>query len=206
MFVYESSHRLCCLQPKCEQHDEKFAPFFIFLFFNISCNVFHIRRAESAEKLSHLSSLPLKGQIQCHRGFSWLCYRPVNHFTLVLSHVLLVHLRHLRGACFKPRHSVGYVNHVNLISPIFTEDAAEHFLEALAKVLGHQSVHDGVDTRVGVGHAVREKPEGIRGLIERKVSIQVAQDHHMVRQPAYAEKHGDNDDHFGDFAFGPLGF
>lgn len=98
------------------------------------------------------------------------------------------------------------MNHMDLISPIFTEDAAEHFLEAFPKMLGHQSVHDGVDTRVGVGHAVREKPEGIGGLIERKVSVQVAQDHHMVRQPADAEKHSDNDDHFGDFAFGPLGF
>lgn len=98
------------------------------------------------------------------------------------------------------------MNHVNLIPPIFTEDAAEHFLEAFAKVFGHQSVYDGVDTWVGVGHAVREKPEGICGLIEREVSVQVAQDHHVVRQPAYAEKHGDNDDHFGDFAFGPFGF
>lgn len=97
------------------------------------------------------------------------------------------------------------MNHMDLISPIFTENTAKYFLEAFAKVLGHQSVHDGVDTGVGVGHAVREEPEGIRGLIEREVSVQVAQDHDMVRQPAYAEKHGDNDDHFGDFAFSPLG-
>ena len=98
------------------------------------------------------------------------------------------------------------MNHMNLISAFFTEDAAEHLLEAFAKVLGHQSVHDWVDAGVGVGHAVREEPEGVRGLIEREVSVQVAQDHHVVRQPAYAEQHGDNDDHFGDFALGPLGF
>lgn len=98
------------------------------------------------------------------------------------------------------------MDHMNLISAIFAEYAAKHFLEALAEVLRHQSVHDGVDARVGVGHAVREEPEGVSGLVERKVSIQVAQDHHMVGQPAYAEQHGDNDDHFGHFSFGPLGF
>lgn len=155
---------------------------------------------------NHSSSLPLNGQIQRHCGFSWLGDRPVDHFTLILPHVLLVHLRHLRGARFKPRHRVGHVDHVDLISPVFTEDAAEHFLEAFAKVLGHQSVHDGVDAGVGVRHAVREEPEGVRCLVEREVSVQVAQDHHVVRQPAYAEQHGDNDDHFGDFAFSPLGF
>lgn len=98
------------------------------------------------------------------------------------------------------------MNHMNFISPIFTEDAAEHFLEAFAKVLGHQSVHNRVDARVGIGHAVRQKSEGIRGLIEGEVSIQVAQDHHVVWQPAYTEEHSDNDDHFGDFALGSLGF
>lgn len=98
------------------------------------------------------------------------------------------------------------MNYVNLISPFFAEDAAEHFLEALAEVLGHQSVHDGIDAWVGVGHAVREKPEGVGGLIEGEVSVQVAENHHMVGQPAYAEKHSDDDDHLGDFAFGPLGF
>jgi len=98
------------------------------------------------------------------------------------------------------------MNHMNLISPIFNEDAAEHLLEALAKVFGHQSVHDGVDARVGVGHAVREESEGVCGLIEGEISIQIAQNNHMVWQPAYAEEHSDDDDHFGDFAFGPLGF
>lgn len=53
---------------------------------------------------------------------------------------------------------------------------------------------------------MREDPEGVRGLIEGEVSVQVAQDHHMVGQPAYAEQHGDNDDHFGDLALGPFGF
>lgn len=95
---------------------------------------------------------------------------------------------------------------MNLIPPFFTEDAAEDFLEAFAEVLGHQGVDDGVNARVCVGHAVREKPEGVRSLIEREVSIQVAQDHHVVRQPAYAEEDGDDNDHFGDFALGPLGF
>lgn len=89
---------------------------------------------------------------------------------------------------------------------MFTEDAAEHLLETFAKVFGDQSVHDGIDTRVGVGHAVREKPEGICSLIKWEISIQVTQDHHVVRQPAYTEKYSDDDDHFGDFAFSPLGF
>lgn len=98
------------------------------------------------------------------------------------------------------------MNHVDLISPVFTQDAAEHFLEAFAKVFGDQSVHNGIDTGVGIGHAVRQKPEGVCCLVKRKVSIQVAQDHHMVRQPANAEEHSDDDDHFGDFALGPLRF
>lgn len=119
--------------------------------------------------------------------------------------MLLVHVRNLGGAGFEAGHGVGHVDHVDLVSSVFAEDAAEDLLEALAEVLGHQGVHDGVDAGVGVGHAVGENPKSVGGLIEREVSVQVAQDHHMVRQPANAEEHGDDDDHLGDFALGPLG-
>lgn len=147
----------------------------------------------------------MKGQIQCHRGFPGLhSPRPVDHLTLVLLHVLLVHVRYLRGARFEPGPGVGHVNHVDLISPVFHQDAAEDFLEAFAEVLGHQRVHDGVDAGVGVGHAVREEPEGVCGLVEGEIPVQVAQDHHVVRQPADAEQHSDDNDHFGDFTFGPF--
>lgn len=93
---------------------------------------------------------------------------------------------------------------MNFIPPVCNEDAAEHFLEAFAKVLRHQSIHNGVDARVGVGHTMREEPEGICGLIEGEISIEIAQYHYMVWQPANAKKYSDNDDHFGDFALGPF--
>ena len=120
--------------------------------------------------------------------------------------MLLVHLRHLGGGGLEAGHGVGDVHHVNLVPPVLAEDAAEHLLEAFAEVFGHQSVDDGVDAGVGVGHAVGQEPEGVGGLVEGEVSVQVAEDHHVVGQPADAEQHGDNDDHFGHFALGPLGF
>lgn len=63
---------------------------------------------------------------------------------------------------------------MNLISSILNKDAAEYFLETFAEVFGYQSVYNWVDTRVGVSHAVREQPEGISGLVEREVSVQIA--------------------------------
>lgn len=89
---------------------------------------------------------------------------------------------------------------MHLIPSLLAEDAAENLLEALAKVFGHQGVNDGVEAGVGVGHAVGQQPEGIGGLIEGKVSIEVAQNHYMVRQPADAKEHRDYNDHLGDLA------
>lgn len=89
-------------------------------------------------------------------------------------------MRHLSGSRFEARDGVGHMDHVHLISSLFAEDAAENLLEALAKVLRHQGVNDRVEAGVGVGHAVGQQPEGIRGLIEGKVSVEIAQNDHMV--------------------------
>lgn len=94
---------------------------------------------------------------------------------------------------------------MDLVPPVFTEDAAKDFLEAFAEVLRHKSVHDGVDAGVSVGHAVRQEPEGVRGLVEWEIAVKIAQDDNMVRQPANAEENGDYNDHFGHFPLGPFG-
>jgi len=120
-----------------------------------------------------------------------------------LAHVLLlVHLGHFSGACLKSRHNVGSVH---FVAVLFAQETAENFFEALAEVLGDQGIYDGVEAGVGIGHAVGKQAEGIGGLVEGEVSVEVSEDDYMVGQPAEAEKDGYNDDHLGYFPPGLLG-
>lgn len=96
------------------------------------------------------------------------------------------------------------MHHMDLVASLFPQQAAEDLLETLAEVLGDQCIDNGVETGVGIGHAVGEETKGIGCLVEREVAIQVAENHHVIRQPAEAEEHCYNDNHLGHLALGFL--
>lgn len=150
-----------------------------------------------------MSGRPLEGNVECHCRLSGLGTRPVRHLTLVVP--LLVHVGHFCRPPFESGHSVGDVHNVDLVSAIFTQDAAEDLLEPFAEMLGDERVHDGVDAGVSVGHAVRQQPERVGDLVEGKIAVKIAQDDNVIRQPANAEKHSHDNDHFSDFAFRSFG-
>lgn len=97
-----------------------------------------------------------------------------SHLTSILTGVLLVHVRYFSGSGLKAGCRVGYMHDVHLVPCILAEEAAENLLEALAEVLGHEGVDDRVEAGVGISHAVGEQSEGIGGLVEGKITIQVA--------------------------------
>lgn len=150
-----------------------------------------------------MSGRPLKGDVERHRGLSGLGAWPVRHLALVVP--LLMHVGHFGRSPLETRHRVGDVNDMDLVSAVFAQDAAEDLLEPFAEMFGDESVHDGVDAGVSVSHAVRQKSEGVGDLVEGEISVKIAQDNHMIRQPANTEKHSHDNDHFSDFAFRSFG-
>jgi len=69
---------------------------------------------------------------------------------------------------------------MHLVAVLFPQETAEDSFEALTEMLGYQGIDDGVEAGVGIGHAVGKQAEGVGGLVEREISIEVSEDDYVV--------------------------
>lgn len=80
-----------------------------------------------------------------------------------------------------------------------SEEEGECFPEGLSEAGTHKAIHDGVDRRVGIRHAVGPGLDLIRGIIDLKVGVErLKEDKDLNGTPADGEEHHDDHHHFGN--------
>ena len=81
------------------------------------------------------------------------------------------------------------------------EQKREGFPEGLLECGSHETVNDGVDRRVGVGHAVSPRLDLVCGVGGPEVGIErLEEDEDLDGTPANGKEEDDYYDHLGDFA------
>lgn len=81
------------------------------------------------------------------------------------------------------------------------EQEGERFPEGLLKAGSHETIYDGVDGGVGVGHAVGPRLDLVRGVVGLVVWIErLEKDEDLDGTPADGEEEDDHYHHLGDFA------
>lgn len=79
------------------------------------------------------------------------------------------------------------------------EEEGESLLEGLSEAGTHKAIHDGVDRRVGIRHAVGPCLDLICGIINLKVRVErLKEDKDLNWTPADCEEHYDDYHHFGN--------
>lgn len=82
-----------------------------------------------------------------------------------------------------------------------SEEEGEGLPEGLSEAGTHEAIHDGVDRRVGVRHAVCPRLDLICGIINLKVRVErLKEDKDLNRTPADGKEHHDDYHHFGYLA------
>lgn len=81
------------------------------------------------------------------------------------------------------------------------EEEGEGLSEGLSKAGTHKAIHDGVDRRVGIRHAVGPCLDLICGIINLKVGVErLKEDKDLNRAPADGEKQHNDYHHFRNLA------
>lgn len=79
-----------------------------------------------------------------------------------------------------------------------SEEEGESLFEGLSETGTHEAIHDGVNRRVGIRHAVGPRLDLICGIINLKVGVErLKEDKDLNWTPADGEEHHDDYHHFG---------
>lgn len=80
-----------------------------------------------------------------------------------------------------------------------SEEEGESLPEGFSEAGTHEAIHDGVDGRVGIRHAVGPRLDLICGIIDLKVRVErLKEDKDLDGTPADGEEHHDDYHHFGN--------
>lgn len=82
-----------------------------------------------------------------------------------------------------------------------SEQEGKGLPEGFAEAGPHEAVDDGVDGRVGVGHAVGPRLDLVGGVVDLEVGVEtLEEDEDLNGAPANGEERHDDHYHFGDLA------